>query len=253
MLHTMALQMSNGRLASVPGNTPTFLTLPREIRDVIYDFCGFFEAKQIKCGHSNHFNEFETRILYVCRQIYQELQPRLYGSKWFELDMTPRDLVEKFGVRNAGCIRRLSINWTVLDLYARVDAVEELQLQAEESLRGIHGLAVQFWAADTAAFERKDFPSALKLIHEIAADSRYTNLLGKNVFAGYKYMSRTVLSRAWPTNDMDKCVALRIGQSFFEDDDQVSLQALQKVSPGLTIHSSLSWINKHHGLNFRGD
>jgi hypothetical protein len=143
--------------------------------------------------------------------------------------MSTSDSVEMDGVRNAGVVRKMSVNWTVPELYGNIDTLEEVQLQAEQSLRGIHVLASQFWAVNGAVFE-KDFTLAVKILHEIAGNPQYASLYGEKVSAGYTYSMRAVLSSLWKTGYKDKWVALKVGRSLFESDDQVRLPASKKRS-----------------------
>jgi hypothetical protein len=79
-MSTQANNKSPPLVAPQTGAT-TFLTIPQGIRDTVYDLCRIFKVKKAYCCYSNRNEYLGFQILYVCRQIYEEVQPRLYGYR----------------------------------------------------------------------------------------------------------------------------------------------------------------------------
>lgn len=205
----------------------TFLTLPREIRNIVYDFCDFFGTNEVYCSYAYPLGLVVPKIFYVCRQTYEEVQPRYYGSKWFILDMTPRDFIDQIGVSNAKAIRKLSVRWTMYkpDLKTTFDTFEELGLLAEERIHGISVLAIHLMHPWTfpESLRTQDFESASSLMHDISKNPQYIELYGKKIFGAYR-------CRGWKVVQTDgryyrsKALVLMIGHTSFDDDDRVSLK-----------------------------
>lgn len=239
----MSSEAGNQCLALVAPQSrpPTFLTLPQEIRDLIYHFCGYFDVEQVDCRFATMWGNRGAQIFYVCRQVFEEIQPRFYNSRCFMIDTSTREFIKKIGVRNARSVSKLFVDWHISGEWGRpLDTLDELRLLGVDELRGLREVTIKIpdpwtWCG---TWHAAHFQTAMDTICEISQDGRFPNLFGKKVFAGYTVFEFKENPRP-VQHTWHSWFVLKLGQTPSSSDDPVCLQSVRKSYNMLIIYRSL--------------
>lgn len=97
---------------------PNFLDLPRELRDLIYQFC-LIGKEPVDPWRDWYYQVpsygLAISLLRVSKAVYREASPVLYSQNIFEFDKRPPDMVDRFldriGSINAYQIRHIKVDF----------------------------------------------------------------------------------------------------------------------------------------------
>ncbi|KAF7714357.1 Uncharacterized protein PECH_001922 [Penicillium ucsense] len=156
--------------AFLPGSRPTLLTLPAEIRNLIYEQVLVADGPITPVKRNAHVS---PQLLRVNKQIYEEARGILYGDNVFALDepsgRAPLDFLENIGPDNAALVRAMRIRTPrvkddeAVDLEAEVDPIDVETLTMIRlsclSLKWLYLAVFRFTREEVALYVSRPDPS----------------------------------------------------------------------------------------------
>lgn len=117
-----------------------FLTLPRELRDIIYELCLLIEKPVRPLGDSLYKWGLTPGILGTNKTIYNEARLLLYQNRFDFTDTIPwciSTFAERIGRNNADCVRHVYINFPEFnDLELGNVSIKERYTRIIDSIQG---------------------------------------------------------------------------------------------------------------------